>query len=90
VRALGGDVDPGDAAFADWWKKPARCRARGKIFFMFYLGVLVLLGLLILVHETGHLLAAKWMGIPVAEFAVGALLGVMVYANVHDLIRIWG
>jgi regulator of sigma E protease len=38
---------------------------------MLYLGVLVLLGLLILVHELGHLLAAKWMGIPVAEFAVG-------------------
>lgn len=38
---------------------------------MGYLGILVLLSLLVLIHETGHLLAAKWVGIPVAEFAVG-------------------
>ena len=38
---------------------------------MGYAATLVLLGLLILIHELGHLAAAKWMGIPVAEFAVG-------------------
>lgn len=38
---------------------------------MSYLGVLVLLGVLIVVHEAGHLLAAKWAGIPVAGFSVG-------------------
>lgn len=38
---------------------------------MIYLGVLGLLSLLILIHEFGHLLAAKWMGVPVAGFSVG-------------------
>jgi regulator of sigma E protease len=38
---------------------------------MIYLGVLGLLSLLILIHELGHLLAARWMGVPVAGFSVG-------------------
>jgi regulator of sigma E protease len=38
---------------------------------MSYLGILFLLSLLVLIHEAGHLLAAKRAGIPVAEFAVG-------------------
>ena len=38
---------------------------------MSYLGVLFLLSLLIVVHEAGHLLAAKVVGIPVAGFSVG-------------------
>jgi regulator of sigma E protease len=38
---------------------------------MFYLGVLVLLSLLVLIHEAGHLMAAKAVGIPVAGFSVG-------------------
>ena len=38
---------------------------------MSYLGVLVLVSLLIVVHEAGHLLAARWMGIPIAGFSVG-------------------
>lgn len=38
---------------------------------MSYLGVLFLLSLLIVVHEAGHLLAAKVAGIPVAGFSVG-------------------
>jgi regulator of sigma E protease len=38
---------------------------------MGYLATLVLLGLLILIHEAGHLAAAKGVGIPVASFAVG-------------------
>ena len=38
---------------------------------MSYLGILALLSLLVLIHEVGHLLAAKRVGIPVAEFAVG-------------------
>ncbi|HWN42111.1 MAG TPA: site-2 protease family protein [Thermoanaerobaculia bacterium] len=38
---------------------------------MSYLGVLVLLSLLIVIHEAGHLLAARWMGIPIAGFSVG-------------------
>lgn len=38
---------------------------------MIYLGILALLSLLILIHELGHLMAAKLMGIPVASFSVG-------------------
>ena len=38
---------------------------------MIYLGTLVLLSLLILIHEAGHLAAAKLMGIPVSGFSVG-------------------
>lgn len=38
---------------------------------MIYLGIFVLLSLLIVVHEAGHLLAAKLTGIPVAGFSVG-------------------
>jgi regulator of sigma E protease len=35
------------------------------------LGVLVLLGLLIVIHEAGHLAAARLVGIPIAGFSVG-------------------
>jgi regulator of sigma E protease len=38
---------------------------------MSYLGILALLSLLILLHELGHLVAAKRAGIPVAGFSVG-------------------
>lgn len=38
---------------------------------MVYLGVIALLSLLILVHEIGHLVAARLTGIPVAGFSVG-------------------
>jgi regulator of sigma E protease len=38
---------------------------------MSYLGTLLLLGLLILIHEAGHFAAARLAGIPVASFAVG-------------------
>ncbi|HKI04199.1 MAG TPA: site-2 protease family protein [Thermoanaerobaculia bacterium] len=38
---------------------------------MFYLAVLVLLSLLVLIHEAGHLIAAKMVGIPIADFSVG-------------------
>jgi regulator of sigma E protease len=38
---------------------------------MGYLETLILLGLLILIHEAGHLAAAKLVGIPVAGFSVG-------------------
>jgi regulator of sigma E protease len=38
---------------------------------MGYLETLALLGLLILIHEAGHLAAARLVGIPVAEFSVG-------------------
>jgi regulator of sigma E protease len=38
---------------------------------MSYLGVLFLLSALIIVHEAGHLAAARLAGIPVAGFAVG-------------------
>jgi regulator of sigma E protease len=38
---------------------------------MGYVGVILLLGLLILIHEAGHLAAAKWTGIPVEGFSVG-------------------
>jgi regulator of sigma E protease len=38
---------------------------------MTYLTTILLIGFLIFVHELGHLLAAWWMGIPVARFSVG-------------------
>src|ERR1043165_3743552 len=38
---------------------------------MSYLLVFCTISLLIVLHELGHLLAAKWMGIPIARFSVG-------------------
>jgi len=38
---------------------------------MSYLLVTLLVGLLILVHELGHFLAARWSGMPVARFSIG-------------------
>jgi membrane-associated protease RseP (regulator of RpoE activity) len=38
---------------------------------MSYLGMLLLLSLLIVIHEAGHLCAAKLAGIPVSGFSVG-------------------
>lgn len=38
---------------------------------MNYLAVTFLIGFLILVHELGHFLAARWTGIPVARFSIG-------------------
>lgn len=38
---------------------------------MIYLGMLLLLSFLILLHEVGHLLAARAVGIPIAGFSVG-------------------
>lgn len=32
---------------------------------------IIALGVLILIHETGHFLAARWYGIPVPEFSIG-------------------
>ena len=36
-----------------------------------YLGVVVILGMLIILHELGHFSAAKWLGVSVKQFAVG-------------------
>jgi len=49
---------------------------------MFYLGMIVLLSLLVVIHEAGHLAAARLAGIPVAGFSVG--LGPKLWA------RRWG
>jgi len=38
---------------------------------MNYLIIILLIGLLILVHELGHFLAARWVKIPVARFSIG-------------------
>jgi regulator of sigma E protease len=38
---------------------------------MSYFLVILIVGLLIAIHEFGHLLAAKWCGIPIARFSVG-------------------
>src|SRR5206468_9948963 len=38
---------------------------------MSYLAVFAVLSLLIVVHEAGHLLAARLVGIPIASFSVG-------------------
>ena len=38
---------------------------------MSYLAVIFIVGLLIAIHECGHLLAAKWCGIPIERFSIG-------------------
>ena len=38
---------------------------------MSYVAVIFIVGLVIAIHECGHLLAAKWCGIPVERFSVG-------------------
>jgi regulator of sigma E protease len=38
---------------------------------MNYLSTILIIGLLIFVHELGHLLASWWTGIPVARFSIG-------------------
>ena len=38
---------------------------------MSYLAAIVVVGLVITIHECGHLLAAKWCGIPIERFSVG-------------------
>jgi regulator of sigma E protease len=38
---------------------------------MTYLAVVFIVGLVIAIHEWGHLLAAKWCGIPIERFSVG-------------------
>jgi regulator of sigma E protease len=38
---------------------------------MSYLAAVVVVGLVIAIHECGHLLAAKWCGIPIERFSVG-------------------
>lgn len=38
---------------------------------MTYLLTIILIGLLIFIHELGHLLAAKMVGIPIARFSIG-------------------
>jgi regulator of sigma E protease len=49
---------------------------------MSYVGMIVLLSLLVVIHEAGHLAAARLVGIPVAGFSVG--LGPKLWA------RRWG
>src|SRR5262245_22131135 len=38
---------------------------------MSYLAVVFIVGLVIAIHEYGHLLAAKWCGIPIERFSIG-------------------
>lgn len=38
---------------------------------MSYLLIVLLIGLLILVHELGHFLAARWVRLPVSRFSIG-------------------
>jgi len=38
---------------------------------MSYVAVAIIIGLLIAIHEYGHLLAAKLCGIPVSRFSIG-------------------
>ena len=38
---------------------------------MSYITIILLIGFLILVHELGHFLAAKWMNIPISRFSIG-------------------
>lgn len=38
---------------------------------MIYILMLLVLGLLIMVHEAGHFIAARWMKVPVKRFSIG-------------------
>lgn len=38
---------------------------------MSYLFIIGLVGFLILIHELGHFLAARWVGMPIARFSIG-------------------
>lgn len=38
---------------------------------LYWVAALVMFGLLVMLHELGHYLAARWTGVKVAEFAVG-------------------
>lgn len=38
---------------------------------MSYLFIIALVGFLILIHELGHFLAARWVDIPIARFSIG-------------------
>ncbi len=38
---------------------------------MNYIAIIILIGLLILIHETGHFSAAKFLKIPIARFSIG-------------------
>src|SRR6478672_3994826 len=38
---------------------------------MNYLLIYALISILVFLHELGHLLAANWCGIPIAQFSVG-------------------
>ena len=53
---------------------------------MSYLAVVAVVGLVIAIHEWGHLLAVR-IRAPLTG-RVGFMLALMVYANIHDLGRI--
>jgi len=36
-----------------------------------FLAIIFVFGLLVLIHELGHFLAAKWMGVRVERFSIG-------------------
>ena len=42
---------------------------------IYIIGIILILGILILVHEMGHLLAAKSVGVPVKVFSIGFPMG---------------
>lgn len=54
---------------------------------MSYIAVVLIVGLLIAIHELGHLLAAKWCGIPVARFSIG--FGPKVFEVTHRETAYW-
>jgi membrane-associated protease RseP (regulator of RpoE activity) len=54
---------------------------------MSYLGIFALLSLLIVIHELGHLAAARLAGVPLTLLGMFVLAVVMAYATGHDLIH---
>jgi len=40
-----------------------------------YISAVIMIAVIIFLHELGHFLAAKWMGMPVSEFALGLPFG---------------
>jgi regulator of sigma E protease len=54
---------------------------------MSYIAVVFVVGLLIAIHELGHLIAAKWCGIPVARFSIG--FGPKVFEVTHRETAYW-
>ena len=49
-----------------------------------YISAIIMIAVIIFLHELGHFLAAKWMGMPVSEFALGLPFGPFIRITVDS------